>query len=65
MAVDPPISEWGNPVPGRGTTTIVGRTRGTETSKYPQERKTTVIPRVAASESGVAQTACVEARAGL
>ena len=65
MAVDPRMSEWGNPVRGRRTTTKVGRTRGTETSKYPQERKTTVIPRVAASESGGAQTACVEARAGL
>ena len=27
-------------------------TRGTETSKYPEERKSTEIPRVAASESG-------------
>ena len=65
MAVDPPISEWGNPVHRRCTTTNVGRTRGTETSKYPQEEKTTVIPRVAASESGAAQTAGVEAPAGL
>ena len=31
-------------------------TRGTETSKYPEEKKTTVIPRVVASESGEAQT---------
>ena len=65
MAVDPWISEWGNPVAGRATTTIVGRTRGTETSKYPQEEKTTVIPRVAASESGGAQTGAVEAVPGL
>ena len=43
----------------------VGRTRGTETSKYPEEKKTTVIPRVAASESGGAQTGSVEARPGL
>src|SRR2546429_9401704 len=28
------------------------RTRGTETSKYPQEKKETSIPSVAASESG-------------
>ena len=28
------------------------RTRGTETSKYPQEKKETSIPQVAASESG-------------
>ena len=33
-----------------------GQTRGTETSKYPEEEKTTVIPRVVASEMGRAQT---------
>ena len=32
------------------------RTRGTEASKYPQEKKSIEIPSVAASESGVAQT---------
>ena len=31
-------------------------TRGTETSKYPEEKKTIVIPRVVASEIGPAQT---------
>ena len=31
-------------------------TRGTETSKYPQEEKETSIPKVAASEMGKAQT---------
>ena len=31
-------------------------TRGTETSKYPEERKSTEIPLVAASERGPAQT---------
>ena len=31
-------------------------TRGTETSKYPEEEKTTEIPLVAASERGPAQT---------
>ena len=31
-------------------------TWGSETSQYPQEEKTTVIPRVVASESGTAQT---------
>ncbi len=36
--------------PGRG------RTLGTETSKYQEEEKTTVIPRVVASEMGRAQT---------
>ena len=29
-------------------------TRGTETSKYPEEKKTKVIPQVAASEQGEA-----------
>ena len=65
MTVDPGMSEWGNPVPRRGTTTNVGRTRGTETSKYPQEEKTTVIPQVAASERGAAQTGGVTALPGL
>ena len=31
-------------------------TRRTETSKYPEEEKTTVIPQVVASERGLAQT---------
>ena len=31
-------------------------TRGTETSKYPEEKKTIVIPKVVASEIGGAQT---------
>ena len=34
-------------------------TRGTETSKYPEEKKTKVIPEVAASEPGEAQTGLV------
>ena len=29
-------------------------TRGTETSKYPEEKKVTTIPEVAASEPGIA-----------
>ena len=41
------------------------RTRGTETSKYPEEEKTTVIPIVAASELGLAQTGAVTAVPGL
>ena len=36
-------------------------TRRTETSKYPQEKKITMIPRVVASEKGRAQT-CVACR---
>lgn len=33
-----------------------GRTRGTETSQYPEEEKSNEIPSVAASERGGAQT---------
>lgn len=42
-----PISEWIAYEEG---------TRRTETSKYPEEKKTKVIPEVAASEMGEAQT---------
>ena len=34
----------------------MGQTRGSETSQYPQEEKSTEIPSVAASERGTAQT---------
>ena len=40
-------------------TEYIGQVRGTrrtETSKYPEEKKTKVIPIVAASEQGLAQT---------
>ena len=56
--VDPEISEWGNParvIPGDPGTEYIGsrrRTRGTETSQYPQEKKSTEIPQVVASERG-------------
>ena len=43
---------------------IMGLTQGTETSKYLQEEKTTVIPQVVASERGRAQTGAVEAAPG-
>ncbi len=55
---DPGISEWGNPagvIPRHRRLNQIGRmerTRGTETSKYPQEKKSTEIPLVAASERG-------------
>ena len=64
----PWISEWGN----LRRATAVGQsilsaarpaeiwpanTRGSETSQYPMEQKTKVIPLVAASECGTAQTA--------
>ena len=39
-----------------------GLTRRTETSKYPEEKKTIVIPLVVASERGIAQTYFVTAK---
>jgi len=52
---DPRISEWGNPteVILLSSTEYIGtkkRTWGTETSKYPEEKKSTEISLVAASE---------------
>ena len=52
---DPEMSEWGNPA-HMCVTPKGERTRGTETSKYPQERKSNETPSVAASERGRAQT---------
>ena len=68
MLRDPRMSEWGNPAVAIPSPHLGGveRTRGTETSQYPQEEKITMIPRVVASESGRAQTAGVAThRAGL
>ena len=65
---DPQVSEWGNPagvMPCYPELNKIGSeeaTRGTETSKYPEEQKSTEIARVAASESAPAQT---HARASL
>ena len=41
------------------------QTQGTETSKYLQEKKITMIPQVVASERGGAQTGLVTANPGL
>src|SRR5258708_9785134 len=41
---------------GRSSPAREKQTRGTETSKYPEEEKATAIPLVAASERGPAQT---------
>ena len=48
-------SEHIGPVEGTG---------GTETSQYPEEEKATATPRVAASETGIAQTVVVVQPAG-
>ena len=53
---DPGVSEWGNPGREGGLSRQGTATGGTETSKYPEERKSTETPRVAASERGPAQT---------
>ena len=47
------------------TTPGVGLTRGTETSQYPEEKKTKVIAQVVASERAGAQTAPVTAGGGV
>ena len=60
MLRDPQMSEWGNPAEAIPSQRLSAeRTWGTETSKYPQEEKIIMIPRVVASESGRAQTAGV------
>ncbi len=48
------IPEWGNPTTYGSYPACRRRTRGTETSKYPEEKKSTEIPLVAASERGPA-----------
>ena len=61
MPCDPRMSEWGNPagaIPSRRGLRG-GRTRGTETSKYPEEEKITMIAQVVASERAEAQTGAV------
>ena len=50
---------------GGGITLSVRRTRGTETSHYPEEKKTKVIAQVVASERARAQTGAVKAAAGV
>ena len=55
------MSEWGNPLEQISSTVkpihnLTEGTRGTETSKYPEEKKETSISKVAASEMERAQT---------
>ena len=52
----PQISEWGNPTGAIPSPAKPERTRGTETSQYPEEKKTKVIAQVVASERALAQT---------
>ena len=48
-----------------GTPQSGGRTRGTETSQYPEEKNTKVIAQVVARERAPAQTGNVTASAGV
>src|SRR5687767_5595488 len=53
------MAEWGNPAGGdvrHHRFRLVKRTRGTETSQYLEEEKSTEMPLVVASERGGAQT---------
>ena len=62
MGNDPEISEWGNPagvMPSHSRLNQIGRaegTRGSETSKYPEEKKENSISLVVASEEERGQT---------
>ena len=62
-AYDPWDSEWGNPSDNNLRPAVMReQTRGTETSNYPEEKKSTEIPLVAASEAGLAQTVAIRGR---
>ena len=59
MSRDPRMSEWGNPAGREARHPERKRrkpTRGTETSQYPEEQKSTEILLVAVSERGTGQT---------
>ena len=55
MCFDPWVSEWGNPA-GVMPCRRKAQTRGSETSQYPEEKKSNEIPLVEAIETGTAQT---------
>ena len=50
ITLDPEISEWDNPARATVLPAMRGQTRGTETSKYPEEEKITMISQVVVSE---------------
>ena len=62
MGFDPELSEWGNPagvMPSHPCLNQIGQeegTRGSETSKYPEEKKENSITLVVASETVRGQT---------
>ena len=65
------MSEWGNPAPVMGCHSGLNEigpgegTRGIETSQYPEERKATATPLVAASEKGRGETVPVSKPSGV
>ena len=65
MSIDPWISEWGNPAGVMSGYRILNQidmqegTRGTETSKYPEEKKEKSISVVEASEEKRGQAECL------
>ena len=67
MLRDTRMPEWGKPAVAIPPQHLGGveRTRGTETSQYPQEEKITMIAPVVASERARAQTAGVKAPRGV
>ena len=71
MPRDPWVSEWANPTgaisrrPAAEHIGGGGATRGTETSKYPEEEKSNEIPLVVASERGRGQTGGCASAAGV
>ncbi len=55
ISFDPEMSEWGNPAVRSFSSEYIGRVKRTwrtETSKYPEEKTSTEIPKVVASEMG-------------
>ena len=59
MSCNPRMPEWGNPTGGDvgdQWACLLGLTRGTETSQYLEEQKSTEILLVAVSERGRGQT---------
>ena len=64
MSKDPSVPEWGKPAEEVPSSRKGGQTRRTETSKYPEEKKSTEISRVAASEKDTAQTGALRGTGG-
>ena len=69
--IDPKISEWGNP-PRRIAAVLLSefigqeeQTRGSETSQYPEEKKTTSDSRSSGERTGNSLNRCYESGIGV